>query len=105
MHAERPPPLRTVKGEDFGDATQEIATVLQSGLGLPDRDFYLNEDPKSAGIREKYTAHGERVFLLLGDKPERAKAEAEFDDRPALRSMLDAYRRLPVDRRSTGRSR
>ena len=35
----------------------------------------------------------------------RAKAEAEFDDRPALRSMLDAYRRLPVDRRSTGRSR
>jgi endothelin-converting enzyme/putative endopeptidase len=62
--------------QDFGDATQEIATVLQSGLGLPDRDFYLNEDPKSAGIREKYTAHVERVFLLLGDKPERAKAEA-----------------------------
>src|SRR5512140_379708 len=31
--------------QDLKDATQEIGEVDQGGLGLPDRDFYLKEDP------------------------------------------------------------
>ena len=62
--------------QDFKDATQEIAVVDQRGLGMPDRDYYLKDDAKTSTLREKYLAHVERVFGLLGDKPEVAKKEA-----------------------------
>ena len=54
------------------DATQMIANVDQGGLGLPDRDYYLKSDPKSVETREHYVAHVQKMFELLGDKPEAA---------------------------------
>jgi endothelin-converting enzyme/putative endopeptidase len=62
--------------QDYKDATQEIAALDQRGLGLPDRDYYLKDDAKTVSIRDKYVAHVERVFGLLGDKPDVAKKEA-----------------------------
>lgn len=38
--------------------------MFQSGLGLPDREFYFNEDDTSVDIREKYVAHIEKMFDL-----------------------------------------
>lgn len=40
--------------------------AFQTGLGLPDREYYFEEDEKSAEIREKYLAHVAAMFELSG---------------------------------------
>ncbi len=62
--------------QDFKDSTQVIAEADQGGLGLPDRDYYLKDDPKSEELRKAYVAHVARMLELLGDKPALAAAEA-----------------------------
>jgi putative endopeptidase len=62
---------------DMHDATMTIANVDQGGLSLPDRDYYLKTDPKTMETREKYLAHVQKMFELLGEKPETAAAEAK----------------------------
>jgi endothelin-converting enzyme/putative endopeptidase len=64
-------------GPDLHDATMTIAHVDQGGLSLPDRDYYLKTDAKSVEIRAKYQVHVQKMFELLGDKPEVAAAEAQ----------------------------
>jgi endothelin-converting enzyme/putative endopeptidase len=63
--------------QDYRDASQVIAEADQGGLGLPDRDYYLKEDAKSVELRKKYVAHVEKIFELLGDKPDVAETEAQ----------------------------
>jgi endothelin-converting enzyme/putative endopeptidase len=63
--------------QDFRDANQVIAGVDQGGLGLPDRDYYTKTDAKSEGLRKAYLAHVQKMFELLGDKPESGAAEAQ----------------------------
>ena len=63
-------------GQDFKDSTAVVAQLDQGGLGLPDRDYYLKDDPKSVELRQKYVAHVQRMFELAGEKPETAKAHA-----------------------------
>jgi predicted metalloendopeptidase len=55
--------------QDFRDATQVIAGLDQGGLGLPDRDYYVKTDRKSADLRKAYVTHVTKMFELLGDKP------------------------------------
>jgi endothelin-converting enzyme/putative endopeptidase len=62
--------------QDFGDSTQVIAFANAGGLGLPDRDYYIKSDPKSAELRQKYIAHVRRMLELLGDQPDVAQGEA-----------------------------
>ena len=62
--------------QDFGDSSRVIAFADSGGLGLPDRDYYVNPDAKSAEIRAKYLAHVAAMFQLLGDSPDTARAEA-----------------------------
>jgi putative endopeptidase len=38
--------------------------IGQGGLSLPDRDYYLNDDEKSRGIRERYLAYADRMIAL-----------------------------------------
>ena len=63
-------------GQDFKDSTAVVAQLDQGGLGLPDRDYYLRDDPKSVELRQKYVAHVARMFELAGDQPDTAKARA-----------------------------
>jgi putative endopeptidase len=85
--------------QDFKDATSVIAGADQSGLGLPDRDYYLKDDPQSADTRKKYQDHVARTFELLGDKPDRAAAEArsvmDFETALAKGSLDLVSRRDP----------
>jgi putative endopeptidase len=53
-------------GQDFRDAKKMIARADQNGLGLPDRDYYLEEDDKSKSLREAYRAHISRMMQLTG---------------------------------------
>jgi endothelin-converting enzyme/putative endopeptidase len=63
--------------QDAKDSTQTIAVADEGGLGLPDRDYYLKDDAKSAELRKAYVLHVQKMFELLGDKPEVATAEAQ----------------------------
>jgi len=63
--------------QDFKDATLVIAGIDQDGLGLPDRDYYLEDDAKTKDIRDFYRGHVERMFALAGDKPAAAKKAVE----------------------------
>jgi len=56
------------------DPTRNLAYLWQSGLGLPDRDYYLSEDAKFLAIRAAYVAHIDRVLDLAGLPAERAGA-------------------------------
>src|SRR5581483_9753356 len=46
----------------------------QGGLGLPDRDYYLSDGFTKQ--RDAYVVHITKMFTLLGEKPEEAKAHA-----------------------------
>jgi putative endopeptidase len=48
----------------------------QSGLGLPNRDYYFDTDKRSVDIRNAYVPHVTRMFELIGDDSTKAKAEA-----------------------------
>lgn len=68
----------------FGSGSQQdpdnsdamIVVVAQGGLGLPDRDYYTNNDAKSKEIRQRYVQHVQKMFQLLGDTEETAKRNA-----------------------------
>jgi putative endopeptidase len=62
--------------QDFKDSTQVIAEADQGGLGLPDRDYYLKDDPKSKELRQAYVAHIAKMLELVGDAPAGTSAEA-----------------------------
>jgi endothelin-converting enzyme/putative endopeptidase len=62
---------------DFKDAAHMIAGVGQSGLGLPERDYYLRDDARSKDIRAEYEKHVARTFELLGEAPKIAAADAK----------------------------
>ncbi len=62
---------------DLHNASVLIAGVSQGGLGLPDRDYYINQDPKSQETRRKYLEHMANIFALLGDDSVTAKKEAQ----------------------------
>jgi putative endopeptidase len=69
--------FRGTSMQDLENSEQEIAGLSQGGLGLPDRDYYTKEDEKSREIRDRYIQHIQKVFELAGEKPEKAKKEAE----------------------------
>jgi predicted metalloendopeptidase len=64
-------------GTDFKNAKEVIAQADQGGLALPDRDYYLKDDPASVKLRQAYVEHVANTFKLLGDSPEKAAAEAK----------------------------
>jgi putative endopeptidase len=53
-----------------------VAGVAQSGLGLPDRDYYLRDDPRFADARTKYRAYVEKMLGLAAYPNAAASAEA-----------------------------
>ena len=87
--------------QDQKDSTKQIADMDQAGLGLPDRDYYLNQDERSQKIRTQYEAHVTRMFVLLGDTPEKAAEEAKnvlaIETALAQGSMSRVDRRTPAN--------
>ncbi len=53
--------------QDNKDSTKYVVDFGQSGLGLPDRDYYLSDDAKFKQFRIDYLAHIERMLKLGGD--------------------------------------
>jgi len=60
---------------DNKDSTKYVVDFAQSGLGLPDRDYYLENDAKMKEARTKYLAHVEKMLAISGDKKAASKAK------------------------------
>ena len=63
----------------FNDPTHYTPYMLQGGIGLPDRDYYLTDNAKMADIRAKYLAHVTKVLTLMGMSDPAKKAQAIVD--------------------------
>jgi len=66
--------------------TQGLATpgevipyVLQGGLGLPEREYYLSADPKMATIRTQYQTYIAKLLTAAGQSDAEAKAKRIYD--------------------------
>ena len=62
--------------QDWADSEKVIAEVTAGGLGLPDRDQYLNTDAKSVETRARYLAHVARMLELSGAAKDAAAKDA-----------------------------
>jgi putative endopeptidase len=61
---------------DTKDSSKQIAAMGLGGLGLPDRDYYLDDGERFAGIRKSYHEYVAAQFANLGDGPAKAQGEA-----------------------------
>lgn len=52
--------------QDLKDNSVYAVYAGQGGLGMPDRDYYLKDDPKFAETRTKYVAHIAKMLQLAG---------------------------------------
>jgi putative endopeptidase len=61
---------------DFNRPDRNAPYLLQGGLGMPDRDYYLDGSARMADFRSQYEAHVARTFELAGTPAADAKARA-----------------------------
>ena len=87
--------------QDQKDSTKVIGALDQRGLTLPDRDYYLQQDDRMKAIRVQYVDHIAKMFVLLGDTPDRASVEAKnvmaIETALAQGSMPRVDRRTPAN--------
>ena len=70
--------------QDARNSLQYAVIVRQSGLGLPDRDYYLKDDAKLKDAREKYLAHVAKMLGMAGVADAQSDAKAILDLETAL---------------------
>src|SRR5438270_11720433 len=72
-----PAPFGTASEPDYHNPTDTITELQASGLGLPDRDYYLKPEQRFKDAREKYLVHVANMFKLIGYDESNAKAAAQ----------------------------
>ena len=65
--------------QDLKDNTIYTVYVGQGGLGLPDRDYYLTDNPKFVEARQKYVTHIAKMLTLAGQPDAQAAAQRIYD--------------------------
>ncbi|KQW90349.1 peptidase M13 [Massilia sp. Root418] len=89
-------PYGVYVSQDARNSTQHAASIAQSGLGLPDRDYYLKkDDAKLAAVRDKYVAHIANTLAMAGHKNAAEDAQAIM----ALETALAEVQWTKVDNR------
>ena len=82
--------------QDNKDSTKYVVDFFQSGLGLPERDYYLKkDDARMAETLAKYQQHIAAMLTLAGDKDAAAKAQTIV----ALETELAKVQWTPVELR------
>jgi putative endopeptidase len=64
---------------DFNKPDHNVPYMLQGGLGLPDRDYYLSTDANGVELQAKYRAHVAAVLKLANVPEADAKAARIYD--------------------------
>ena len=59
---------------DFKNPNRYAVFISESSLGLPDRDYYLKDDPQLKALREKYVAYVAQMLTLGGSSDPHAQA-------------------------------
>src|SRR6188768_2665325 len=65
--------------QDFNDSTRYVPFLLQGGLDMPDRDYYLDPSPRMEEIRGQYKAHIVSVLKLAGLENAEERGARIFD--------------------------
>jgi putative endopeptidase len=69
-------PVAVFVGQDQKQSDQYITGASQAGLGLPDRDYYLKDDARSAALLGQYQVFIAKLWTLAGmDNAEQAAAD------------------------------
>ncbi|TWX73410.1 M13 family metallopeptidase [Colwellia sp. C1TZA3] len=90
-------PLAFYISVDAKDSTRYATHIWQSGLGLPDRDYYFNEAERFAALRAGYVTHIENIFNLAGLKDGKAAAQTIM----ALETKLAGFHWTKVESRDS----
>ena len=62
-------------GQDDKDSTQYVIFVVQSGLGLPDRDYYFDDSERGLELRDGYVAYVATLLKISGNADATEAAE------------------------------
>lgn len=89
-------------GADARNSNRNVVSVGPGSLGLPDRDYYVSDDKDSKEKRDKYVLHIARILQFLGEKPLKAKTDA--DKILALETAMSKPRFDRVERRDRRKS-
>ena len=65
-------------GPDDKNSSMNIAHAYQTGIGLPDRDYYFKTDSSTVAIQEAYKTYISALFQLIGKGSEEAKTNADL---------------------------
>ncbi|HEY0263232.1 MAG TPA: M13 family metallopeptidase [Granulicella sp.] len=86
--------------QDFKDASKQIASASQGGIGLPEKDYYLRTGDKDVKLRQQYVDHVAKMLTLSGVPADEAKTNATaimtFETALAKASMGVTEMRDPV---------
>lgn len=86
-------------GADQKNSEMVVAYLVQGGLGMPDRDYYMKDDDRSKEIQNAYLVHLQNMFVLTGTDEIVAKANAKLvyniEKRLAAASMTKLEQRDP----------
>ena len=72
-------PYAMFVGQDRKASDQYALNVIQGGLGMPDRDYYLSKDAKLVETKAKYLDHLTNMLTLAGEANAAARAKAILD--------------------------
>ena len=91
---------------DFKNPDTYMMYIYQAGLGLPDREYYFNQDARSEEIRQKYVTHVSTMLDMAGLGNGDAAAEtimqletrlaAEHMKKEQTRDMVALYNKIPT---------
>ncbi len=85
---------------DAKNSEMMIGSLSQGGLGMNDRDYYLNDDDRTKEIRNAYINHLEKMFQLAGIDESASANDAQIilniETKLAKASMSRLERRDPI---------
>ena len=92
-------PLAFYISVDAKDSSNYATHIYQSGLGLPDRDYYFNEAERFVKLREGYVKHIANMYTLAGLENGDAAAKAIMD----LETKLAGFHWTKVESRDSNK--
>ncbi|QCX38935.1 M13 family metallopeptidase [Aureibaculum algae] len=80
---------------DQKNSTLNILHFSQTGLGLPDRDYYFKDDPSVKSIQEAYKTYLTTLFELVGESDAKAKADIVY----SIEKQMATSHKTRIERR------
>lgn len=86
---------------DIKNSEQVVTYLWQGGLGMPDRDYYTDDNERANELRAAYVTHVKNMLMLIGDDEQTAQANAatimQLETRLAKVSMTRLDMRDPTN--------